>query len=67
MENKNDISPTCIITEAKPGSELFRCIRDAIALAATEKTSVVMRHNDKDYTVDIKTIVDDIHKAAKGI
>lgn len=44
------------------GAELSQCIREAAMLALEQEETVTFKHNDREYVVDFKAIVDSVYK-----
>ncbi len=56
------ISIQFLQAQCRGGSVLSECIREAAILALEQEKVVFFSHNEKQFTVDFKAIVDSIYK-----
>jgi hypothetical protein len=66
MDLKSEyIQVTNIQVHAKPGSSVGYCLRDCIALAATEWQNVVLKHNDEEYLIHVNDLLASVQQPKK--
>ena len=46
-----------IVLQARPGAQIDRCIREAIALCARECVNVTLVHNEQEYKVTFNELL----------
>lgn len=56
------IEATEVVAQCYTGAVLSECVCEAIVMAVTEMRTVTFKHNDREYVVKPKNLIDGIYK-----